>query len=172
MKVFDKESANGANRYRYYEYDDTGIFVYTNYDEHVVEYFKQALDIAKVHGMKNFVLDESYNGGGAVTVGLFKMAPGNSYNISAFRTCATKGDLDVDSGATPDYDLTKTGDDGMIDYSDFHNFALVDSILDKHYLSNNLPSQTVNDGRSGTTLKVKNVPKTNDVFDFLGFLVE
>ena len=260
MKVFDKESANGANRYRYYEYDDTGIFVYTNYDEHVVEYFKQALDIAKVHGMKNFVLDESYNGGGvvescmyminaligeknyyykgsktgnllvdyfeydmdldgqfegeaedfdydfnygvicsrssfscgnllpcvvqeagipiigetsgggAVTVGLFKMAPGNSYNISAFRTCATKGDLDVDSGATPDYDLTKTGDDGMIDYSDFHNFALIDSILDKHYLSNNILSQTVNDGRSGTTLKVKNVPKTNDVFDFLGFL--
>lgn len=53
------------NRYRYYEYGDTGIFVYSNYDENVVRYFKKALDIAKEHGMKNFLFDDSDNGGGS-----------------------------------------------------------------------------------------------------------
>ena len=61
--IFDEQVED--NRYRYYEYGDTGIFVYTNYDENVVRYFKKALDIAKEHGMKNFLFDDSNNGGGS-----------------------------------------------------------------------------------------------------------
>ena len=61
--VFDETVED--NRYRYYEYGNTGIFVYTNYDENVVRYFKKALDIAKEHGMKNFLFDDSDNGGGS-----------------------------------------------------------------------------------------------------------
>ncbi len=34
--IFDEETEDG-NRYRYYEYNNTGIFVYTNYDENVVK---------------------------------------------------------------------------------------------------------------------------------------
>ena len=62
--VFDEQTEEG-NRYRYFEYDDTGIFVYTNYNEDVVRNFKKALDLAREHGMKNFIFDESYNGGGS-----------------------------------------------------------------------------------------------------------
>ena len=62
--VFDEQTEEG-NRYRYFEYDDTGIFVYTNYSEDVVRNFKKALDLAREHGMKNFIFDESYNGGGS-----------------------------------------------------------------------------------------------------------
>ena len=62
--IFDEQMEDG-NRYRYYEYGDTGIFVYSNYDENVVRYFKKALDIAKEHGMKNFLFDDSDNGGGS-----------------------------------------------------------------------------------------------------------
>ena len=62
--VFDEQTEEG-NRYRYFEYDDTGIFVYTNYNEDVVRNFKKALDLAREHGMKNFIFDESFNGGGS-----------------------------------------------------------------------------------------------------------
>ena len=62
--VFDEQTEEG-NRYRYFEYDDTGIFVYTNYSEDVVRSFKKALDLAREHGMKNFIFDESNNGGGS-----------------------------------------------------------------------------------------------------------
>ena len=62
--VFDEETEEGQ-RYRYYEYNNTGIFVYTNYDENVVRNLKKALDIAKEHGMKNFIFDDSDNGGGS-----------------------------------------------------------------------------------------------------------
>ena len=62
--VFDEQTEEG-DRYRYFEYDDTGIFVYTNYSEDVVRNFKKALDLAREHGMKNFIFDESYNGGGS-----------------------------------------------------------------------------------------------------------
>ena len=62
--VFDEQTEEG-NRYRYFEYDDTGIFLYTNYNEDVVRNFKKALDLAREHGMKNFIFDESYNGGGS-----------------------------------------------------------------------------------------------------------
>ena len=62
--VFDEQTEAG-NRYRYFEYNNTGIFVYTNYDETVVKHFKRALDLAKEHGMKNFILDDSQNGGGS-----------------------------------------------------------------------------------------------------------
>ena len=62
--IFDEQTEEG-NRYRYFEYNNTGIFVYTNYNDDVVRYFKKALDIAKAHGMKNFILDDSINGGGS-----------------------------------------------------------------------------------------------------------
>ena len=61
--IFDVEE--GSQRYRYFEYNNTGIFAYTNYDDNVVRQFKRALDIAKEHGMKNFILDEANNGGGS-----------------------------------------------------------------------------------------------------------
>ena len=70
IKVFDQKSSDG-NRFRYYEYDDTGIFVYHNYNERTVEYFKKALDLAKAHGMKNFVLDQSDNDGGYVDSAMY-----------------------------------------------------------------------------------------------------
>ncbi len=42
--IFDEETEEGQ-RYRYYEYNNTGIFVYTNYDENVVRNFKKALTL-------------------------------------------------------------------------------------------------------------------------------
>ena len=222
--IFDEETEDG-NRYRYYEYNNTGIFVYTNYDENVVKNFKKALDIAKEHGMKNFILDDSDNGGGstescmymfnAVTpdkydefcyesamtgnatyekldydmdqdgqfegdsedfdydfnyavmcsqgsfssgnlfpclckeagipiIGetsaggtcnmvFFKMASGNQFSASAFRTFNFQKGGNVEAGATPDYDITKKNDDGTTDYSDFRNFELLDQIVNDHY---------------------------------------
>ncbi len=62
--LFDEQTEDG-DRYRYFEYNNTGIFVYTNYDENVVRNFKRALDLAKEHGMKNFIFDDSDNGGGS-----------------------------------------------------------------------------------------------------------
>ena len=62
--VFDEQTEEGG-RYRYFEYNNTGIFVYINYNENTVRYFKKALDLARTHGMKNFILDNSQNGGGS-----------------------------------------------------------------------------------------------------------
>jgi|GEM_PF-660378 len=61
--IFDVQE--GSQRYRYFEYNDTGIFVFTNFDENVVRLFKRALDTAKEHGMKNFILNDSNNTGGS-----------------------------------------------------------------------------------------------------------
>ncbi len=222
--IFDEETEEG-NRYHYYEYNNTGIFVYTNYDENVVKNFKKALDLAKEHGMKNFILDDSDNGGGSTescmymfnaitpdnrdefyyestmtgnatfekldydmdqdgqfegdaedfdydfnyavicsqgsfssgnlfpclckeagipiigetsaggTCNLvyFKMDSGNQFTASAFRTFNFKEGGNVEAGAEPDYDITKENDDGTTDYSDFHNFELLDKIVNEHY---------------------------------------
>ena len=62
--VFDEQTEEGG-RYRYFEYNNTGIFVYISYNENTVRYFKKALDLARTHGMKNFILDNSQNGGGS-----------------------------------------------------------------------------------------------------------
>ena len=54
---------------------------------------------------------------------------------SSYTTIQYENGGDMDGGATPDYDLTKKTADGEVDYTDFFNFALLDSIMDKHYAS-------------------------------------
>ncbi len=61
------------------------------------------------------------------------MDPGNQYTVSSFRTFNYQKGGNVEAGATPDYDITKTNDDGTIDYSDFRNFELPDQIVTDHY---------------------------------------
>ncbi|MBR4754977.1 MAG: hypothetical protein IK054_07335 [Lachnospiraceae bacterium] len=62
--VFDDQQDVDV-RYSYFEYNNTGIYVFTTFNDDAVKYFKKALDLAKEHGMKNFILDDSNNGGGS-----------------------------------------------------------------------------------------------------------
>ncbi len=84
---------------------------------------------------------------------------------SAYKTYTYKNGDNVENGATPDYDITKLTADGLVDYSDFHNFALLDFILDTHYSKQSPSNQTTqNEQATGVTTKVKKAPKTYDFF--------
>ena len=85
--IFDVEE--GSNRYRYFEYDDTGIFVFTNFDDNVVRLFKRALDTAKEHGMKNFILNVSNNGGGSSESLMYMMNAVTRLNYKEFYSNGT-----------------------------------------------------------------------------------
>ncbi len=85
--IFDVEE--GSERYRYFEYDDTGIFVFTNFDENVVRLFKRALDTAKEHGMKNFILNVSNNGGGSSESLMYMMNAVTRLNYKEFYSNGT-----------------------------------------------------------------------------------
>lgn len=121
MKVFDERSSDG-NRFRYYEYDDTGIFVYDNYNERTVEYFKKALDQAKAHGMVNFVLDQSNNDGGYVDSAMYMVYAMTGEDSSFFEGPKT-GNITV----SKDYfDLDQDGE--FEEDEDFHysfNYAVI-----------------------------------------------
>lgn len=234
-------------KFAYYEYDDTAIFVFSEFNDDTLKFFKQSLDLAKEHGMKNFLLDESRNKGGKVAVlcymlGLVTDNPsyyfkgtftgdmlktsydcdynldgkfgdskqdvgynfnygilcssnsfscGNSLPVyakergipilgetsgggtcmvgyyalpntylgdySAYKILTRMDGRTVEDGASPDYDITKRAADGSVDYTDFHNFALLDYILDTHYGNTSLSSSAVT-----RNVKVTNVPKTYD----------
>ncbi|MBR4807801.1 MAG: hypothetical protein IKZ65_04845 [Lachnospiraceae bacterium] len=75
------------------------------------------------------------SGGGACLAGIFTLPNAITNMISSFNILQYKNGGDIDRGATPDYDLTKKTADGEVDYTDFFNFALLDSIMDKHYAS-------------------------------------
>lgn len=76
-------------------------------------------------------------------VGCFNLP--NAYNgqYSSYKTIVYQDGNDVEKGATPDYDITKLVADGSVDYSDFHNFALLDNILDMHYADKSPASEDV-----------------------------
>ncbi|ETP71023.1 periplasmic protease [Lachnospiraceae bacterium JC7] len=122
--VFDEETEEGQ-RYRYYEFDDTGIFVYTNYDDNAVRNFKKALDLAKEHGMKNFIFDDSDNGGGSTESCMYmlnavtKDKRDEFYYESAMTGNATYEKLDYDM----DQDGKFEGDDEDFDYG--FNYAVM-----------------------------------------------
>jgi len=253
--IFAEYNGNGTIKAAYFEYDDTGIYVFSSFEEDTIKNFRKALDLAKEHGMKNFLLDESYNeggkapvmcymlgimtnqkslyyksafsgdilesvykcdynldgifgdsredagydfkygilcstnafscgsllpvyakeagipiigetsGGGTCVVGYFNLP--NAYNgqYSSYKTIVYQDGNDVEKGATPDYDITKLAADGSVDYSDFHDFALLDSILDRHYADKSPASDRAVDGKQATvgqTIKVSSVPKTGD----------
>ena len=73
------------------------------------------------------------SGGGVCLVCDFYSPNGTMYCASSFMKMLYKQGGDIEGGAVPDYDLTKVTADGKTDYSDFSNFELIDSILDKHY---------------------------------------
>ena len=244
-------------KYAYFEYDDTGIFVFSQFESNTIKYFRQALDLAAQHGMKNFLIDDSYNGGGQTgylcymlgiltgdtslyyrgtftdnlladryecdynndgvygdvkedagynfnygvlcsaysfscgnilptyakaagipiigetsgggtcKVGFFPLPNTYMGQYSSYKTYTYKNGDNVENGATPDYDITKLTADGLVDYSDFHNFALLDFILDTHYSKQSPSNQTTqNEQATGVTTKVKKAPKTYDFFSF------
>ncbi|MBQ9469099.1 MAG: hypothetical protein IJU52_08855 [Clostridia bacterium] len=53
---------------------DTAVFVFDTFVSEVVPVFKEALDWASAHGIKNFVVDLSVNGGGLVAVAGYMLA--------------------------------------------------------------------------------------------------
>ena len=65
----------------YAESGDTGIFIFDSFADSVVASFKESLDLAEEHGMKNFVIDLSCNMGGAsdVVVYMISMISGRDY---------------------------------------------------------------------------------------------
>lgn len=220
-----KETDSEEDDFAYYEYDDTGIYVFDSFDEETLVYLKKAMDLANDHGMKNFILDIADNGGGSASIlayilrillgengyyyisaptgnrakdvyaydldqdgayedvketfnykfnfgilcssasfscgnslpcyakeagipilgetsgggtcllGAFALPNAITNSISSYTTIQYKNGGDMDGGATPDYDLTKKTAEGEVDYTDFFNFALLDSIMDKHYAS-------------------------------------
>ena len=224
-KPLFKETDSEEDDFAYYEYDDTGIYVFDSFDEETLVYLKKAMDLAKDHGMKNFILDIAHNGGGSASIlaymlrvllgengyyyisaptgnrakdvyaydldqdgtyedgketfnykfnfgilcssasfscgnslpcyakeagipilgetsgggtcllGAFDLPNAITNSISSYTTMQYKNGGDMDGGATPDYDLTRKTADGEVDYTDFFNFALLDSIMDKHYAS-------------------------------------
>jgi len=220
-----QETEDADHSCSYYEYDDTGIYAFNSIYNDGCLYLKRALDLAKEHGIKNFVLDISHNvggddslttyflsmigegnrlyfegsrthnktevifdfdldqdgvfeqsdesndyhfnyavlcsrrtfsngntiacrakeagipilgeksGGGTCNLILLRTPQGFVSNIAAGYKYTYKKGGDMEDGAEPDYDLTKLTPDGKTDYSDFYNYELIDSILDKHYSS-------------------------------------
>ena len=122
--IFDVQTEDD-NRYRYFEYNNTGIFSYTNYNDNVVRYFKRALDTAKAHGMKNFIFDDSDNGGGSTESCMYmlnaitKEKRDEFYYVGTMTGNQTYEKLDYDM----DQDGVFEGDDEDFDY-DF-NYAVM-----------------------------------------------
>lgn len=84
--LFDEKKEGGEEQsYRYYEYNDTGIYVFDDFSDDTVRTFKKALDLAKEHGMKNFLFDISGNGGGDVNVMLYMICAVTGDNGFYFR---------------------------------------------------------------------------------------
>ncbi len=253
--VFIEYGEDDIIRFAYYEYDDTGIFVFSEFENDTIVNMKKALDLSKEHGMKNFLLDESLNvggetgvfcyilglmtsrtsfyfrnvftgdmlesvykcdynadgifgdlmedagydfnygilcssasfssgnllpvyakeegipilgetsGGGTCMAGLFYLPNAYGVQFSSYMMSVREDGTDVEAGATPDYNITKLAADGSVDYSDFHDFALLDSILDMHYADKSPASDRAVDGKQATvgqTIKVSSVPKTGD----------
>ncbi|MCR4611898.1 MAG: hypothetical protein K5644_08375 [Lachnospiraceae bacterium] len=268
--VFSDEDSNGGKIATYYECGNTGIFVFDSFTESVIDSMYKAMDIAKEHGISNFVFDVSNNSGGdsdtlmfilaAITGidgmhcsinsdnnktlrsyiydfnrdGIFEGADekfdykfnyailcsrksfscGNALpclakeagipilgeksgggtcivdvmmfantirnRISGQNNISYRAGGNLEAGATPDYDLTKTAADGLTDYSDFYNFELINYILNNHY-GNNIPdtpdipgtnNQSAQSVRDSQTVKVSNVPKTGDFDVFIYCLMK
>lgn len=121
--IFDEE--DGENYYRYYEYDNTGIYAYTEYNDDASIYLKKALDIAKAHGMKNFVFDEAKNGGGADDSLMYMMnaITGCNYPELYMRSILTGNKVVQEYEYDMDQDGVIEGDDEDVDY-DF-NYAVM-----------------------------------------------
>lgn len=117
VKLFDVKGVGASDRYRYYEYDDTGIFVYTSYDERAVEQFKRALDMAKAHGMKNFVLDESYNYGGYFESAMYMVNALTGENRYFFEGPVTGNIIVTDDSFDMDLDGDYEGEGEDFSYS-------------------------------------------------------
>ncbi len=255
IPIFEEYDERGMIRFAYYEYDDTGIFVFSEFETDTISNLKRALDLAKEHGMKNFLLDESVNvggevgvfcymlglmtnrmslyfrnvstgdmlesvykcdynsdgifgdsmedagydfnygvlcssdsfssgnllpvyakeagipiigetsGGGTCMAGFFYLPNTYGTQFSSYLMSVREDGTDVDAGAKPDYDITKHAADGSIDYSNFHDFALLDNILDMHYADKTPASDRAVNGKqafAGQTIKVSSVPKTGD----------
>ncbi|MCR4611082.1 MAG: S41 family peptidase [Lachnospiraceae bacterium] len=253
--LFVDKDPNGSTECKYYEYEGTGIFVFDEFESYVLDSLYKALDLAKEHGINNFLFDLSANeggdtsvmsfilgavtndsslymsspidnntlarrfvcdynqdgvfessndtfnydfnyavlcsnysyscgntlpcrlkeagipvlgetsGGGTCIIGYVGLANTIRNTLSSGLVMSYKDGKDMDDGVSVDYDLTKLDEEGLTDYSDFHNFELIDEILDKHYGISDTPesdNQNAQSLRDGQTLKVSNVPKTGD----------
>lgn len=85
------------------------------------------------------------SGGGACGVDVIFTAEAMPYTLSGYTKFINKDNKDVDSGALPDYDLTKqiTDEDGEIavDYSGMYDVASYNQIIDNFYGVTEKPSE-------------------------------
>lgn len=119
------DEKDSGNYYRYYEYDNTGIYVYTEYSDDAIIYLKKALDIAKEHRIKNFIFDEAKNGGGSADDLIYMMntITGCNYNELNLRSVLTDNKMIEVFDCDMDQDGVHEGDDEDFDY-DF-NYAII-----------------------------------------------
>lgn len=110
---------------------DTAVFVFDSFAEDSVKQFREALNYAKEHNVKNFVIDVSGNGGGFVVVAYYMVASmlaknTKSNEFSSYALNTATGNI---RGDVLKFDLNGDGvindDDNEVSY-DF-NFSLLTS---------------------------------------------
>lgn len=121
--IFDEK--DGDQYFRYYEYDNTGIYVYTEYCDNATKNVQKALDTAKAHGMKNFIFFEANNGGGSSDSLAYMMnaMTGGNYKELYVRSVLTGNELIQKFDIDMDHDGIREGDDEDFDYN--FNYAVV-----------------------------------------------
>lgn len=68
----------------FYRSGETGVFVFDEFRDAVVEPFKWSLDYARDNGLENFVIDLSVNGGGSTAVSTYMMSVMRGYDLSEY----------------------------------------------------------------------------------------
>ena len=111
---------------------DTAVFCFDEFRENVMEPYRQSLDYAKEHGVKNFVIDLTTNGGGSTSVIAYIT---NIVFLSLMpRAAAYCSDYYVNTGNTVTlYYWTDMNLDGEFNNSDFDvvydfNYAFLTSV--------------------------------------------
>ena len=109
----------------FYQSGDTGIFSFDEFEDAVVEPFKWSLDYAAEHGIGNFVIDLSVNGGGSTAVVV--------YMLSLMRDCSRMDAVNTLTGThvysidTVDRNLDGAFDEKDDDVHYDMNFAILSS---------------------------------------------
>ena len=112
--------------------DDLAVFVFDGFELSTPYEFKEALDIAKEYGVKNFLIDESCNGGGYVATYEFICAliTNDKYHTNTYSTSImfTTAKSVITSYDVLDFNLNGVYDDDADVRYDF-NFAILTSCI-------------------------------------------
>lgn len=73
------------------------------------------------------------SGGGTCSTNRFVTPDGLVYALSTGLKFVDKGGTSIDNGIQPDYDIVKTDDDGIKDYSEVYNFSKLSALFTEFY---------------------------------------